>query len=745
MKDLENDWAAFINHLDEWERLSLRARQVFLTQVVSQPFALSSLGGVQDELQRAGFVHTLGDKRRGRLPERLRFFRRALRAMRRHQALAEWDVEGLAHYIRDNFSRNEETELAGHRYVGTEELARWVSSIDWVRDLLRGGPALAEDELLGERLAGRWEDPHDPGGPLQGVDALQREVVAILRQVVEFLISDGPSLGFADLRGCFEDVPLDRLGAAIDAGISKLFLFPSLDGQTLTPELGVWPAIADRCRRSVPALPAAVQPAETFHLAYLLEDMTQVVIAGSAEPQEVRRADLRFHARHRKAIQSGCSALPDWVATAVGMSWPDRIDRASILAWHLGFLEPVVYKSKDCLGANAAGRRWLARPVRDRLRVLLDAARGAMDLSEDPGAAKSPFRIRIRAAGGSTDDWDSSRPRRDRTGWLQSRQGTALASLSDWAWWGGAAPGRGVWRPIELLTSMEIDRFALHCAVFRHHRPGEHLPLAEFALYQARMSRPLSAAEDSLGEPIAGRAVYVWRHCTSEDMESVWETYVTEFVARILVPLGGASLGRLPDGRITFALEEPGLYLLGLAEEFDYGPAEEGRIVVQPNFDVVFLSAAPAIEAAIARFAERRGRGVGTLFQITRQSILGAARAGIAADDVLAALRHVSSNELPENVVAEIRGWFSRCRRVTRRAAVILSCPDAETANQVAALAGRKARRLDATTLELLDPSCQPWLERRLMAQGIFLGTTSARNEEGEPLADSVGSPAEWI
>ena len=75
--------------------------------------------------------------------------------------------------------------------------------------------------------------------------------------------------------------------------------------------------------------------------------------------------------------------------------------------------------------------------------------------------------------------------------------------------------------------------------------------------------------------------------------------------------------------------------------------------MVQPNFDVVFLAPSPATEVVISRFAERKGRRVGVLFQITKQSIFIAASAGLAAKQAIESLRRVCANELPANVERE--------------------------------------------------------------------------------------------
>jgi hypothetical protein len=181
--------------------------------------------------------------------------------------------------------------------------------------------------------------------------------------------------------------------------------------------------------------------------------------------------------------------------------------------------------------------------------------------------------------------------------------------------------------------------------------------------------------------------------------------------------------------RISFRLTEVGRYILGLTGDFSYRPEKSagGEIVVQPNFEIVFLSPSPLAEAMLARFAERlpsaaRGRrGIGALFRITRAAIYAAAASGATADHVLATLRDISAKPLPANVQREIEGWFGQCRSVTVKHAVLIRCLDADTAARVVSAGGRKAQLLTDTIVELQDPEDQSALVKKLKAAGIFI------------------------
>ena len=125
-------------------------------------------------------------------------------------------------------------------------------------------------------------------------------------------------------------------------------------------------------------------------------------------------------------------------------------------------------------------------------------------------------------------------------------------------------------------------------------------------------------------------------------------------------------------------------------------------------------------EAAISRFAGRRGTGLGTLFRITRRSVLAAAASGLTAEQALATLGRLASRGVPDNVRREIAGWFAQTRRITLRPAVLLHCPDAETAGRVLAAGGKNVAPLTDTVVELQEPEMAGTLVRKLREMGVF-------------------------
>jgi hypothetical protein len=147
-------------------------------------------------------------------------------------------------------------------------------------------------------------------------------------------------------------------------------------------------------------------------------------------------------------------------------------------------------------------------------------------------------------------------------------------------------------------------------------------------------------------------------------MEELWKSFLGIFLGRCLLSLGGVEAGIASDGRPGFRMTDVGRRLLGIPRDGLAPGVAESRpavqpLVVQPNFEIVFLSPSPAVEAELGRFCERIGRDVGVLFRISRQSLQKAAAAGIDAERVMTLLAQSSRSPLPSNVVHEIRGWMT--------------------------------------------------------------------------------------
>lgn len=239
--------------------------------------------------------------------------------------------------------------------------------------------------------------------------------------------------------------------------------------------------------------------------------------------------------------------------------------------------------------------------------------------------------------------------------------------------------------------------------------------LEEFLTYNKELANPLLETSRASRRNVRKPAV------NDEVLEQEWSNRLSSCIDRTLLPNGGLRTGRCGDD-LTIELTDVGRYLLCLTDVLSWpSAAESAAILVQPDFEVVFLTASPSLEASLTRFAERIGQDIGILFRLTRQSIQTASRAGLTADSMLATLQEVSKTPLPDNVMREIRGWCSQTVRLAWEPMQIIRCPDEETAARVLSAAKGKLELLTPTVLVLADATQRTTITANCNKEGVFL------------------------
>ncbi len=162
--------------------------------------------------------------------------------------------------------------------------------------------------------------------------------------------------------------------------------------------------------------------------------------------------------------------------------------------------------------------------------------------------------------------------------------------------------------------------------------------------------------------------------------------------------LGGLHLAWLA-GEVVIGLGENGLPASVRVEPAALPDEGCGRIVCQPNFELVALAPPSPAERLLLALSCESVPGQAHVFRLTRASVQGAQRSGVLDGGVIAALEHVVS-ELPQNVARSLSDWCSSVHRPLRlRTAMLIDTGDSGTAD--ALLAGE----FGAHVVERLGPS----------------------------------------
>jgi len=429
------------------------------------------------------------------------------------------------------------------------------------------------------------------------------------RLLLGFFSEQRDHIPLRDVEEYFPGVPRDDLCAGIRLGIQRCVFFLGLRRVDLEPLVGTWPAAARRQRRlSVVLAPVPVSVTQVFRHPFLAEDMTSLLAAARAAPIPLRRGDEKPFSRFVEDAGATLLTLPDWLESFTGLSLESRIGLAlqalqlcDLLARREG--EP----GTALLAPGARAGEWMKGSVEERRDFVVET------LSEHGARPSRLFDL-------LEEDWASREESQEEVmPWIR----TAFS----------------------FVPSTTFVRFA------------------DFAEYQAAIGSPLAAASMA-GRQADGQGVPTAGFSSEEAMEELWKSFLGIFLGRCLLSLGGAETGVASDGRPGFRMTDVGRRLLGIPRDGLSPGGETARprgepLVVQPNYEIVFLSPSPGLEAELGRFCERIGRDVGVLFRISRQSLQKAEAAGMDAERVITLLRQSSRSPLPSNVVHEIRGWMA--------------------------------------------------------------------------------------
>lgn len=164
---------------------------------------------------------------------------------------------------------------------------------------------------------------------------------------------------------------------------------------------------------------------------------------------------------------------------------------------------------------------------------------------------------------------------------------------------------------------------------------------------------------------------------------------------------------------------------------------ETGRIVVQPNFQVMAIG--PVSLAALAQldlFADREQADRGAFqYRLSRESIYRAQQLGLAVDQVIEFLTKTSAVELPQNVRRSLDEWAAHHERIVFRTGVSLL--QVASPNLLADLmeqppSGRYLARSLTPEIALIKKGQQARLVSGLIHQNIFPAVSGARPEAAD-------------
>jgi hypothetical protein len=664
---LNIDWTEFLGVLPLYQSMVPGARRFFLDQVrPSQPVPISLLGPWREPLLASGLVSYGATKVNVNVKPEYRGFSKTIRAMGAGQVLHSPSPETLQSYLDEHLTTEQLAGFAKSGYYsrmdfrGRQEICSTVTSASWPRQFLASENGVWERKYL----KGREDFYTSPPGVLDAAKLLLQKV-----------IDENAPLRLSHLPQLCPELQPAIFSAALNTLFRYLLLFAAVDPEDFDPVVGAWPGIAKRLSSASPVPPVAVEVSEAFQSPFQIDDMVVVLSACVVEPIRLRTNDRQIFEASRQALAADLGTLPGWFDDSLQFSPEYRISLAINCLADFDFLKQSGRPGTNySLKATEAGFRWLSLAPKEKLRAVLDGILGATEDDSQLYARESMPLVPDLHTFGTRVDPEQCR----------------AAVIDSWT---------------QVPT-------------------GAFIRLGDFLSFHARVNNPLAvqARKDrNFTLSLEGRYLSA---PNDEELEAAWQRLLYGFLKFRLLPLGGVRAGVESGGSaISVSLSGIGAYLLGAAKDFELASDAGARILVQPNFDIVFLAPSARLESEFSRFAERTGRHVGTLFRITKASVMLAAAAGYSAERVLDLLRECAQAALPANVEKEIGGWFGRYRQVDIRPAVLIYCPDEETSIRVLTALGKSASRVSPTLLEFHRAKIPPAVAKKLRDAGVFIRT----------------------
>jgi hypothetical protein len=602
------DWQGFLEDVSLWAQLSIPSRKAFLDGIrPGLGIETTADDPAMSELREAGLLSDYGSTGYLSVDPDFSRLHRLLKILERIAVFESPGFDILREYFSEHFTRAERTQLHESLAFHPDDFGRisgLVASTDWLESFLSRAPSL-------ERGTGK-----------PGAAALHDA-----RDILRFFMNQRDHVPLRDMEEYFPKLGTS-LAAALKLGVQSAVFFLSLRRSDLEPMIGIWPSVARRLKRAEIALvPEPVVAEATFCHPFLLEDMATVLLAANVEPIPMRRSDEKPFSRFEEEISASLLSLPAWLEEFTGATPRIRVGSALAALHSAGLIR--AGRDGEALRYNPAegSLEWALGGIQKRRAAFLDLA--------DLGAKRRMGARRTRMEGGA--------PPRTATNPPAVLLSLLLGAGASWA------------ETAEELLQPLVQAFGSAPR-------SSFLRFKDFALYQTAMANPLIPLRETGGDSAFWSGLPPMPK--DDFLEDLWQSFLHAFLSFGLIALGGAVAGSAAGAEPCFMVNGRGRRLLEPGGPPGDGEDEDGErladILVQPTFEVAFLSPAPAAEAEIARFAERTGREVGALFRITKGSILRAARSGLSAERVIGSLGRMSKKPIPSNVEHEIRGWISQ-------------------------------------------------------------------------------------
>ncbi|MBV8430427.1 MAG: helicase-associated domain-containing protein, partial [Solirubrobacterales bacterium] len=533
--------------------------------------------------------------------------------------------------------------------------------------------------------------------------------------------AEGP-VPLAELAGRLDGGDPDSARAAVDKLITHLALVEDLRPDTWELMVGFLPAVREEILRANqprqrPPLVIVEHPREVGpDGSVIVSDLRALLLEVVSEPPRLRQDHALFQKESERFL-APLEPLAPWLLPFLKWTDEGRLNQALAWARARGLVHGVIEEKQHRLFLTPKGQRWLSGGLDEQYAAVYG-------LLISPGARHDMFEPHLRHFYPGLDPFSDRGP-----GDMRFLSEPVLVMKVEkgkhppYYWDAKPADHEALRKALDQSLSelkpgtfYRLDSVVSHLAFAEHNPLNRGLALDQIVVFWG--SRPVPPLE--------------------EQREEAARLLLDSFLRRRLIPLGCVRAAIDGEGQLAVARQPRcDAYFGRKVSLSDLNPAATAttRVVVQPDFSVIVIGLNPAPVAELAPFCERTTQGGGqgaVVLQITRASVVKAASQGLKPAEIVARLQRYASNEVPANVLREVREWSQWVRQVTSATLTVLRCPDRDTADRVMGALKRQAERIN-NTLVAIDQKRLTAAERtKLRSHGIIVeGLSEAR--EGKP------------
>jgi hypothetical protein len=518
------------------------------------------------------------------------------------------------------------------------------------------------------------------------------------QEILDAIETAGGRLRLADLPARLPGRQPAVIRSALEGLVIHLALFEDVEPGSWDIVVGFLPATWEDLQRlrHPPPRPELTPGTCTGEVlgepGHLLGDLRAMLLELAASPARIKQ-DRVLYKSDAERLDASLTPLPALLAETLDLTASERLSDAMAIGRTLGLLAIHEDGGSGAVRLIPEGQRWLKLDAARQLTFLLDSLREKQPASyidayyPEPGDAVF---LGSSLTAVPRDEGIMGRPRRG-SATEEARQRQPLREAVYAA-----------------LAELPMGEFVRLIDFIGHTAHGSHNPLL------------LGRRADQVSVRLQGHPVL----SLEQELAEAGERLLNQVIRDRLIPLGCMQAGLDAEGYLLIARRPPLEVYFGkppLAALPVPGPT---KIVVQPDFTIVVMGPNPAVVVDLMPFCAKVRGSAGSsslTLRLTRDQVLKAIDEGLPGQEVVERLERLASVPLPGNVAHEVREWCGWVRRVTVAPASLVRCPDRSTADRVQSALGKKAERLNDTTVAFTAGELTSALKQKLQKQGVFV------------------------